>query len=117
VRACCHARTHRFDVDTGTHLSRVGRLMASLTDLLAVLAGSFGVVMGASPLLQAVRSHRRQSASDVSLSFLAILVCGGTAWLLYGIALGNVVLITANGVGVASSGTALIVTARWRRGR
>lgn len=85
-----------------------------MTDVLALIAGSFGVVMGASPLLQAFRSHRLQSASDVSLAFLAVLILGGSAWLAYGIALGNVAMIIANGVGVASSGTALIVTAWWR---
>ena len=45
--------------------------------MLAVIAGGFGVLMGASPLLQAVRAHRRRSAEDVSLAFLTILWCGG----------------------------------------
>jgi uncharacterized protein with PQ loop repeat len=81
----------------------------------AVLAGGFGVVMSASPLLQALRSHRRESASDVSLAFLVVLMCGSTLWLLYGIALGNAAIIIANAVGVVSSATTLAVTLRWRR--
>jgi uncharacterized protein with PQ loop repeat len=85
-----------------------------MTDVLSIVAGSFGVVMGASPLLQAFRSHRLQSASDVSLAFLAVLILGGSAWLAYGIALSNIAMIIANGVGVASSGTALAVTTWWR---
>jgi uncharacterized protein with PQ loop repeat len=89
--------------------------MVSLTDLLAVLAGGLGVAMGASPLLQALRSHRRQSAADVSLAFLTVLLCGGIAWLLYGLAIGNVAIIVANSVGVASSGTTLAMTAKRRR--
>lgn len=70
--------------------------------------------MGASPLLQAVRAHRRRSAEDISLPFLGILVSGGLLWLLYGIALGNVALIVANAVGVVASTTALVVTVRWQ---
>jgi uncharacterized protein with PQ loop repeat len=85
-----------------------------LTEVLAVLAGGFGVVMGASPLLQALHSHRRESASDVSLAFLAVLMCGGTLWLLYGLALGNIAIIVANIVGVLSSMTTLLVALRWR---
>lgn len=83
--------------------------------MLALLAGGFGVVMGASPLLQALHSHRRESASDVSLAFLVVLICGATLWLLYGIALGNTAIIVANIVGVFSSATTLAVTLRWRR--
>jgi uncharacterized protein with PQ loop repeat len=89
--------------------------LSSLQEVLAVLAGGFGVVMGASPLLQALHSHRRESASDVSLAFLVVLMCGSTLWLLYGIALGNTAIIVANVVGVSSSATTLAVTLRWRR--
>ena len=87
----------------------------TLTDLLAVLAGAFGVGMGASPLLQAVRAHRRRSSADVSLPFLAVLLAGGSAWLAYGIALGNIALMVGNTVGVASSSAAIAVTLKWRR--
>jgi len=83
--------------------------------MLAVIAGGFGVLMGASPLLQAVRAHRRRSAEDVSLAFLATLWCGGLAWLAYGLALGNLALVVANAVGVLCSGTALGVSLYWSR--
>jgi uncharacterized protein with PQ loop repeat len=85
------------------------------TSLLALLAGALGIVMGASPLLQALRAHRRRSAEDVSLAFIAILWCGGLAWLAYGVALGNAALVIANTVGVLSSGTALLVSLYWAR--
>ena len=85
------------------------------TSLLAVLAAGLGVAMGASPLLQALRAHRRRSAEDVSIAFIAILWCGGLAWLAYGLALGNPALIIANSVGVLSSGTALVVSLYWSR--
>ena len=87
----------------------------TVTSALGVLAGSFGVVMGASPLLQAIRAHRRRSSADVSLTFLLILALGGTAWLAYGVALGNAALIVANLVGVSASATAVAVTIYWRR--
>jgi uncharacterized protein with PQ loop repeat len=86
----------------------------SLTDVLAVVAASFGIGMGASPLLQAARAHRRQSSADVSLTFLVVLFGGAVAWLSYGIALGNPALIVGNSVGVVGSATALAVTHRWR---
>jgi uncharacterized protein with PQ loop repeat len=89
--------------------------VSSLTEVLAVLAGGFGVVMGASPLLQALHSHRRESSSDVSLLFLVVLICGGTLWLAYGLAIGNVAIIVANIVGVLSSATTLAVALMWRR--
>lgn len=87
-----------------------------MTDVLAVVAGALGVGMGASPLFQALRVHRRRRSDDVSLPFLAVLWVGGVAWLSYGVALGNLALIVANGVGVAASSVALTVVARWRRG-
>ena len=86
----------------------------SITNLLAVIAGCFGVGMGASPLLQAVRAHRRRSSADVSLPFLAVLLAGGSAWLAYGIALGNLALVVGNTVGVASTSFAIAVSLRWR---
>ena len=86
----------------------------SITNILAVIAGCFGVGMGASPLLQAVRAHRRRSSADVSLPFLAVLLAGGSAWLAYGLALGNPALIVGNSVGVVSSCVAILATLRWR---
>lgn len=87
----------------------------TVTSALGVLAGSFGVVMGASPLLQAIRAHRRRSSADVSLTFLLVLLIGGATWLAYGLALGNAALIVANVAGVAASTTAVAVTVYWRR--
>ena len=85
------------------------------TNALAVIAGGLGIAMGASPLLQALRAHRRKSAADVSITFLCVLLAGGIAWLFYGVALGNVALVVANGVGAACSATSLAVTLHWRR--
>ncbi len=71
-----------------------------ITASLSVLAGTLGILMGASPLLQAMRAHRRRSSADISMPFLALLWIGGAAWLAYGIALGNIAMMIANTVGV-----------------
>jgi uncharacterized protein with PQ loop repeat len=86
----------------------------TLTTVLGVLAGAFGVCSGASPLLQAMRTHQRRSSEDVSLSFLGVLLAGGLAWLAYGIALRNAALILANGIAVIGTLTAIGVALRWR---
>jgi len=86
----------------------------SVTDVLAIIAGAFGVGTGASPLLQAHRVRRRRAADDVSLPFSVVLLCGGTAWLSYGVALGNAALIVGNGVGVAASFSAVVVARQYR---
>lgn len=87
----------------------------TVTGLLAILAGGFGVGMGASPLLQALRVRRRRSSADVSVSFLFVLFAGGLAWLSYGIALPNAALIVGNSVGVMCSTTAILLTLRFRK--
>jgi len=53
----------------------------------------------------------------VSVSFLAVLLSGNAAWLLYGAAIGNLVILIPNAVGVASSGTTLALMIRARRVR
>lgn len=87
----------------------------SVTDLLGILAATLGVGMSSSPLLQAVRVHRRRHSADVSLMFLVLLFAGGCAWLAYGIALGSVPIIVPNAFGVLASGTTCLVVLRWRR--
>lgn len=85
-----------------------------LTEVLGIVAATFGVGMGASPLLQARRAHLRRSADDVSLGFIGVLFCGAIAWMSYGIADDNLTLVIPNAVGVCGSGTALLVALRYR---
>ncbi|MDP4603222.1 MAG: SWEET family sugar transporter [Solirubrobacteraceae bacterium] len=87
-----------------------------ITASLSVLAGTLGIFMGASPLLQAVRSHQRRSSDDISMPFLALLWIGGAAWLAYGVALGNIAMMIANTVGVLACTTAIGVSHYWRNG-
>jgi uncharacterized protein with PQ loop repeat len=88
--------------------------VTSLADVLGVIAASLGVFQAASPLLQALHSHRRGSSEGVSLSFLCLLLAGGTAWLLYGIASDNLVIVIPNAVGVTAAGVTLGLTMRRR---
>ena len=87
-----------------------------ITASLSVLAGTLGIFMGASPLLQAFRAHQRRSSADISMPFLVLLWIGGAAWLAYGIALGNIAMMIANTVGVIACTTAIAVSHHWRNG-
>ena len=88
----------------------------NITAVLSVLAGSLGVLMGASPLLQALRAQQRRSSADISMPFLVLLLAGGVAWLAYGIALGRIAMIVANSVGVIACTTTIGVSYYWRNG-
>jgi uncharacterized protein with PQ loop repeat len=85
------------------------------TTSLGVVAGSFGVVMAASPMLQALRVVRLRRSDEVSIAFMAILFIGALAWLSYGIALGNWFMIVPNTVGMIASTTTMLVVLYWRR--
>jgi MtN3 and saliva related transmembrane protein len=77
-----------------------------VSDTLAILAATWGVLMAISPLLQIRRMIVRRSSSDLSLSYLGVLLVGFALWGAYGISLGNAALIIPNavafGVGVAT---------------
>ena len=96
-----------------THLAVVAS--ASATDILGVLASCMGILIGGSPLLQMMRTERRQSSDDVSVPFIGILFVGQATWVCYGVALGNAPPIIGNSVGVIASGATLLSAVRWRR--
>jgi uncharacterized protein with PQ loop repeat len=85
-----------------------------VTDYLAVAAASWGVLMAISPALQMRRMIQRRSSSDLSLSYLGVLLVGFCLWLAYGISLGNAALIVPNGVALAV-GIATVLVARHYR--
>jgi MtN3 and saliva related transmembrane protein len=87
-----------------------------MTRALAVLAATYGVLMGVSPVLQIRRMIVRKSSSDVSVGYFAILTGGFVLWLLYGLAIGNTPLIVTNIVAV-TVGFATIAVARLYRRR
>ncbi len=82
--------------------------------MLALAAGSFGIAMGLSPLLQLRRVRRRRSSADVSLAYLAVLLVGFALWLSYGIALGNAALIVSNVVALTTNVLTIAAVVRFR---
>lgn len=81
---------------------------------LAVVAASWGVVMGIAPLLQARRILETRSSRDVSLVFLAVYVFGFGFWLAYGASLGNAAIVIPNIVSLVVGTVTLVVAARFR---
>ncbi len=86
----------------------------STVSLLALLAGSWGVIMSISPLLQIRAMVRVGSSAGVSLGHLRVLLVGFAVWLSYGIALGDLALIVTNGMAMAVGATTIAVAARYR---
>jgi MtN3 and saliva related transmembrane protein len=87
-----------------------------MTRALAVLAATYGVLMGVSPVLQIRRMIVRRSSSDVSVGYFGILTGGFVLWLLYGLAIGNTPLIVTNIVAVTVGVTTIAVARLYRRG-
>ena len=85
-----------------------------MTDILAVVAASWGVFMAISPLLQIRRMVQRRSSSDLSLSYVAVLLIGFALWIAYGVSLGNPALIIPNGVALAVGIATVLVALRYR---
>jgi uncharacterized protein with PQ loop repeat len=82
-----------------------------MTDLLGVIAASYGVLMAISPALQIRRMLARRSSADVSLSYLLVLEVGFVLWIAYGVSLPNAAIVVPNAVAV-TVGLATILVAR-----
>ena len=87
-----------------------------MTDALAPIAASWGVLMAVSPMLQIRRMLERRSSADVSLAYLGVLQVGFTLWIAYGISLGNLALIVPNSVAFLVGVATVIVAVRYRHG-
>lgn len=85
-----------------------------MTDALAVIAASWGVMMALSPILQLRRILERRSSADISIASLAVLQVGFTLWMAYGIALGNVAIIVPNSIAFLVGAATLAVALRFR---
>ena len=85
-----------------------------MTDALAVIAASWGVMMALSPILQLRRILERRSSADISIAYLAVLQVGFTLWIAYGIALGNVAIVVPNSVAFLVGAATLAITLRFR---
>jgi len=91
-----------------------GRQFVSVTDALAAIAASWGVLMALSPLLQIRRVLDRRSSADISTSCLAVLQVGFTLWIAYGFALGNAAIVVLNSVAFLVGAATILIALRFR---
>jgi MtN3 and saliva related transmembrane protein len=85
-----------------------------MSDTLAVLAATWGVLMAISPILQIRRILERRSSDDVSLGYLGVLIVGFALWTGYGISLQNAALIVPNVVALIVGVMTVVVARRYR---
>ena len=88
-----------------------------VTSVLAVIASSWGVLMGISPVLQIRRMVRQRSSRDVSVGYFAILLVGFLLWISYGIAARNLALIVPNAVALLIGASTIAIALRLREHR
>jgi MtN3 and saliva related transmembrane protein len=89
-------------------------LESDVSDTLAVMAATWGVVMALSPALQIRRILQRQSSDDVSIGYLGVLLVGFGLWIAYGFSIGNAALIVPNSVAMVVGIVTVIVARRYR---
>lgn len=85
-----------------------------MSDNLAVIAATAGVIMAASPILQIRRMFVTRSSADLSLSYLSVLLVGFVVWISYGVSLGNLALIIPNVVALTVTVATIAIALRFR---
>lgn|SRR5574338_1108104 len=75
-----------------------------------------GVIMSLSPLFQIRKCFEARHANDISLSHIGVITIGAFIWLIYGLSIGNTVLIASNVVGFLIEGFLLGLAIRYRLG-
>lgn len=90
-----------------------------MLDVLAPALGAvvtvYGLVAGASSLLQARQMVRRGTSGDLSLSFLGLYAGGYGLWLLYGLSIDSLPLVVVDAVGLLCGAITLALAVRLRR--
>lgn len=87
-----------------------------MTDALAALAASWGVLMALSPILQMRRMLARRSSADISIAYLGVLQIGFTLWIAYGVALRNLAIVVPNSVAFVVGAATVLMALRYREG-
>ena len=75
--------------------------------MLTVVASSFGIVMGASPLLQIRKMLAEHSSRQVSIGYFPILALGSTLWGSYAASIHNIAVFIPNVAAVATIAVAV----------
>ena len=83
--------------------------------ILGVIAATWGVAMGASPLLQIRQMLRTRSSRDVSVPYFLILNVGFLLWFMYGVSISNVAVALPNVVAFTVGAITIVVARRLRR--
>jgi MtN3 and saliva related transmembrane protein len=86
-----------------------------MTDILAVAATTWGIVMAVSPLLQVRRMRATGSSADLSIGYLWVLQLGFVLWFSYGLSLGNSALVVSNAASLSFGLLTIAVARRMRR--
>jgi MtN3 and saliva related transmembrane protein len=81
---------------------------------LGVIAASWAVLMGLSPLLQIREIRRRRSSAGVSIGYFAVLLVGFALWIAYGVASDDVPLIVPNCVALAVTASTIAIVRAYR---
>ena len=92
-------------------------LFDDATQLLATIATVYGFGGALAVLLQAHHMRELGSSRDVSVRFLAVYVGGYAVWLLYGVSIGSVPIIVADGAGLCCGTVTLAIAVALRRAR
>ncbi len=87
---------------------------ARVSDTLAVVAATAGIIMAAAPVLQIRRMFETRSSKDLSLAYLGVLLVGFVIWISYGISLGNLALIIPNVVALIVTVATIVIALRLR---
>ena len=83
--------------------------------VLTVVASSFGIVMGASPLLQIRKMLAQRSSDQVSIGYFAILALGSTLWGSYAVTIHNAAVLIPNVVAGLTAVATIAVAVSLRR--
>jgi hypothetical protein len=88
-----------------------------MTQVLGAAAMVYGAAGALSVLLQARQMLARGASCDVSARFLATYVGGYAIWLLYGLSLGSLPIVTVHSLGLVCGAVTLAVALRLRGSR
>ena len=83
--------------------------------ILTVVASSFGIVMGASPLLQIRKMLAEHSSRQVSIGYFPILALGSTLWGSYAASIHNIAVFIPNVVAGVAAVATIAVAVNLRR--
>ena len=83
--------------------------------MLTVVASSFGIVMGASPLLQIRKMLAEHSRGQVWIGYFAILALGSTLWGSYAVSIHNIAVFIPNVVAGVGAVATIVVAVNLRR--